>query len=311
MNNKKTVTIGIPAHNEEKNKAKLLDCILGQKKDLYRLERLIVACDGCTDNTAEIVKSYMERYDLVEIIDDGRRLGQAGRLNEFYKINTSDIFITFDADVVLGSDFVIDEIVKSFTRPNIGLVGGCGAPATPQNFLEKIAVAWVNAWDEARHGFNYGDTVHNHHGCVSAISGRITNKVEIPLNIIANDQFLYHMVKKLGYNFRFAKNAVVYYKVPDNFKDYFIQSVRFITIKDRIFEFFGNEIEKEYHIPSKIKHKALIKVFFKKPFSLIAGIFLQMIIRVVKNRFKEEYKNGVWKTAESSKWNQSYEIIKH
>ena len=49
----------------------------------------------------------------MEIIDDGRRLGQAGRLNEFYKINKSDIFITFDADVILGNGYVIDEIVKN------------------------------------------------------------------------------------------------------------------------------------------------------------------------------------------------------
>lgn len=311
MNNKKSITIGIPAHNEGKNIAQLLDSIIGQMRDLYRLEKLIIACDGCTDNTAEIARGYAKRFDIVEVIDDGRRLGQAERLNEFYKINKSDIFITFDADVILGNDQVIDEIVKKFNRPDVGLVGGCDTPAAPQNFLERAAVAWVNVWDETRHKFNYGDTVHNHHGCVSAISGRITNKVEIPVNIIANDQFLYLLIKKLGYNFRFAKNAVVYYKIPDNFKDYITQSVRFITIKDRIFEYFGDEAEKEYRIPSKIKLRALVKTFFKKPIYLVAGIFLQIIIRVAKYRFKEEYKNGVWKTAESSKYNQFYGTIKH
>ena len=201
----------------------------------------------------------------------------------------------------MGNDYVIDEIVKLFDNSKIGLVGGRDTPATPKNFLEKIAVVWVDVWDGARHEFNKGDTVHNHHGCVSAINGKIAKKIEIPLNIIADDHFLYYTVKNLGYDFRFAKDAVVYYKVPNNFKDYLAQSVRFLTIKDRIFEYFNPEIEKEYRIPLKIKIKSLVKVFFKKPFYLVAGAFLQIIVRVSKNTFKEEYKNGVWKTAESSK----------
>jgi len=301
MDNKKTITIGIPAHNEEKSICKLLDSILRQKRNFYNLEKLIIACDGCVDNTAKIAESYARKYAFVEIIDDGRRLGQAGRLNEFYKISQSDIFVTFDADAVLGGDTVIDEIVKLFNEDNVGLVGGCDKPAAPKNFLQKSAVAWVNVWDEARHEFRGGDTVHNHHGCVSAIRGDIAKGIETPSSVIANDQFLYYMIKKLGYDFRFAEQATVYYKVPSNFKDYFIQSVRFVTIKDRVFGYFGKEIEREYPIPLENKIRALVKIFFRKPFYLIAGIFLQVIIRISKNFFKEEYENGIWKTAESSK----------
>ena len=99
----------------------------------------------------------------------------------------------------------------------------------------------------------------------------------------------------------FSRNAVVYYKIPNNFKDYLAQSIRFLTIKSRLFEYFSPKIEKEYRIPLKIKIKSLVRVFLKKPFYLTAGVLLQIIVRLNKNSFKEEYENGVWKTAESSK----------
>src|SRR5258708_26629353 len=124
MKNKISITIGIPAYNEEDNIGKLLDSIISQKGSRYNIEKIIVACDGCTDKTAEIVEKYIDKHNNIYLINDGLRLGQAGRLNEFYKINKSDIFITFDADTVLGHRYVVNEIAECFEDKNVGLVGG-------------------------------------------------------------------------------------------------------------------------------------------------------------------------------------------
>jgi glycosyltransferase involved in cell wall biosynthesis len=59
MKNIKTLTIGISAHNEEKNISSLLESIFAQKQRNYVLENIYVVCDGCTDNTESVVRNYI------------------------------------------------------------------------------------------------------------------------------------------------------------------------------------------------------------------------------------------------------------
>ena len=53
---KPTLSIGIPAFNEEANIYFLLKDLLSQKMDQFNLERIIVNSDGSTDDTIEQVK---------------------------------------------------------------------------------------------------------------------------------------------------------------------------------------------------------------------------------------------------------------
>jgi glycosyltransferase involved in cell wall biosynthesis len=66
IDNKLTVTIGIPAYNEEKSISNLLDSIIEQTQKDYVLEKVIVACDGCTDKTSEVVSEYVKKYNFIE-----------------------------------------------------------------------------------------------------------------------------------------------------------------------------------------------------------------------------------------------------
>src|SRR3989344_8253027 len=120
MIKKPTVTIGIPAHNEEKNIAALLDSILKQRRQTYILESIIIATDGCTDGTVRVVKKYQKKNRLIKLVDDGKRLGLAGRLNLFVRLNKSDFIINFDADTVLGHERTVEEIVKGFEGKKVG-----------------------------------------------------------------------------------------------------------------------------------------------------------------------------------------------
>src|SRR3989344_306584 len=83
--NKKTVIVGIPAFNEEKNIGVLLESILLQKGNNFTIDKVIVVCDGSRDNTAEIVKLYSKKFNQISLKDDNKRKGKAARLNEFYK----------------------------------------------------------------------------------------------------------------------------------------------------------------------------------------------------------------------------------
>ena len=192
---RKSVTIGIPAHNEESNISNLLKSIISQKGDNFKLDKIIVACDDCKDNTVREVRILSRKKPIIKIIDDGKRYGKAERLNRFYRMNNSDIFIAFDADIKLGHNQVVSQLVSKFQDPEVGLVGGGDTPFSPSNFIEKIIVTGINLWYEARININGGDSVHNHQGCVSAMSRSLCQKAILPEDLIADDEYLYFEAK--------------------------------------------------------------------------------------------------------------------
>ena len=108
----KSVTIGIPAHNEAKNISLLLNSIVMQKQLSYKLDSVIVLCDGCTDNTSDIARKYEKQYKYISQLKDGKRIGKSPRLNQLFKLNQSDIVIIFDGDTVLANQMVVEKIVE-------------------------------------------------------------------------------------------------------------------------------------------------------------------------------------------------------
>lgn len=297
-----TATIGIPAHNEERNIKTLLSSILTQKvSKKFALNHIIVACDGCTDKTASIVKKMHKLDRRIEVINDGKRLGQIGRLNNFYKIVNDDIFITFDADTRLGTNYVVDSLLREFEDSQVALVGGNDTPDHPKTLIAKIGNVWVSSWYEMRHKLNGGDTVHNHKGCVSAGRASFLKSIKMPVKVYSNDDFLYFSCKLAGYKFKFAKDAIVYYKIPTSFHEYMTQTTRFLGLKDRIAEHFGDWVYADYAVPKSDKIRGLIITFLRHPILLSLAVCLQLFQRFAKKYYTENYVGVSWKIIGSSK----------
>jgi len=299
--NKLTVTIGVPAHNEAKNISRLLDSIKQQRLDSCVLERVIIACDGCTDDTSQIAKNYSTSYSLVEVWDDGKRLGKIGRLNEFYqKINT-DVFIMFDGDSILSNNLVVDKLVRSFSNESVGLVGGLEKPLKPQGLVEKIAVTWTEVWLNTRKDLNGGQVVHNHAGCVSAINRKLYRDIIIPETVAAEDEFLFFACIKKGLEFRFAQDAVVNYRCPSSLNEYLMQSARFISSKDNIAEYFGHWVLPYYDVPVRNKLFGIVATFIRKPILTVMAVLLQIYLKFELRKYVEDYSKGIWTTIKTSK----------
>lgn len=94
--NKDTVSIIIPAHNEESVIGRTLDVLLQAHRPGFEI---IVVCNGCTDNTANIVS----RYDVVKLIDTSVA-SKTHALNKGDEIATGKCRVYMDADVVMTID---------------------------------------------------------------------------------------------------------------------------------------------------------------------------------------------------------------
>lgn len=294
-----TLSVGIPAYNEEKNILQLLESLTGQRGDAFVLEKIMVISDGSTDGTRRLVKNYAAANPLVSFAADGERKGQAARLNELYRNNSSDILVTLDADCRLKDEWVLEELARPFLEKGVGLVGGNDQPNKPENFFERITVVSINLWYETRRTINNGASVYNHHGCVSALSKELCQKIKIPAGVAAADTFLFFRALELGFAFRYAAHAVVYYHAPNNWKDYAAQTMRFWKSKQQISGIFGPWIDKLRVVPPANKFRALFKVFFSEP----AFLPLALLLRLRLKFFRPQSPNpdAVWARINSTK----------
>ena len=99
-------TVIIPAHNEATVIAQCLDSIAGQES----VERIIVACNACTDNTAKIVKLY-EKVHCLELV----MASKTNAINEAEKYISSYPVFYIDADTCLGPG-AIQEVTRVMTN---------------------------------------------------------------------------------------------------------------------------------------------------------------------------------------------------
>lgn len=93
-------TVIVPAHNEATVIRRCLDSI----KDQAGLDTLIVACNGCTDKTAEIVRNEYPQAICLDI----NKPSKVNALNEAEKHITSWPVFYIDADTRLSPNAVAD-----------------------------------------------------------------------------------------------------------------------------------------------------------------------------------------------------------
>ena len=119
-----TVTVLIPAHNEEKViKDKIENCFsLDYPAD--KLE-VVVTSDFSTDRTNEIVEEYIKEHPdrKVRLYITQKRMGKTNAQNEAQKTINSEILFMTDANSYLAENS-IREIVCCFTSPKIVYVAG-------------------------------------------------------------------------------------------------------------------------------------------------------------------------------------------
>ncbi|OGM20502.1 hypothetical protein A2714_03880 [Candidatus Woesebacteria bacterium RIFCSPHIGHO2_01_FULL_38_9] len=300
MNNKPTITIGIPAYNEEQNIANMLDSVLAQKGS-FKLEKIIVACDGCLDKTPDIVRKFQMQNKNIILLEGKRREGKLYRLNQIYKRSKSDILLTFDGDILLSNETVIEKMISKLTEDkNVILVVAHQVPVKPTNFKETIFYTAYKIWEETRVHVNEGDHIHNLQGAAVAMRAKLAKKLRYPKTLTTDQGYLYLFAKKYG-KFKYAYQAIIFYRVVKTLKDFRRLSQRTLhQDQQTAAKHFGKEALNEYKIPVHNKLKALIINFVKSPLFTSLAILVNLYVRLfpLNNNGKPENK---WKIVTTTK----------
>lgn len=115
-----SVSLIIPAHNEEKFIAEKLENSLAVDYPPHKLE-IVVASDGSTDGTTAIVKRYAARGVRLVTLDSND--GKSAAQNVAVSYATGDILIFSDANVAFGPD-TVQKLVGNFADERVGCAVG-------------------------------------------------------------------------------------------------------------------------------------------------------------------------------------------
>ena len=123
VNNEKSISIIITAHNEEKIIQQKLENVISLDYPKEKVE-IIVTSDNSTDKTNEIVEKFIKNHptENIKLYKVKKRMGKTNAQNEAVKIAQNDILVMTDANAIIKND-AIRELVKSFSG-NISYVTG-------------------------------------------------------------------------------------------------------------------------------------------------------------------------------------------
>lgn len=296
---KPTVTIAIPAHNEQANIRSLLKSLLSQRTSHFLLRRILVICDGCTDSTARQARSVKDPRIVIQ--DDGRRLGKNARLNEIFSHFKGDILVVCDADILLSNSTVIDSLVSPFTKyPRLGISCGYHTPLLPHNLIQKIAYFGFQIWDSARKLKGSSAVRYYCEGALRAFSKPLTTRLRFPENTpLDEDSYSFYAAVSQGFLVKIAFPAEIHFKLPQTLADYSSQLKRYLSAPMILSAHFKPQLLKKYEvITPATKLFALILTGLRHP--LIGSLYLpvQFVIKVQMLFYTPPV---IWTTSPSTK----------
>lgn len=293
------ISVGICAYNEEKNIKKIVKDVLSQHQSGWELAELLAYCDGCTDNTVEILKSINNK--LITIAVGEKRKGKTYHLGQMFDKFSGDILVMFDADISLKNRNVVTNLINPFlSNSNVMLTGGNSQPFLPKSFFEKAVYTTFSVFYKSRKYINYGDNVFGATGSILAIRKKMAREIKLP-KVINEDAFIYLYCLSKGFKFECVEDAVVFYKLPKNIGDYIRQVFRSDprAVTRELKSYFGNLTDKEFHRPFKFYLKSILETFVENPLGVIFIVLINMLcktfIPIVSKNYKLE-----WFTARST-----------
>lgn len=299
MIKKPTVTIGIPAYNEEANIGLLLNDLLSQNHSSYQLDRLIVYSDGSSDKTNQIVKDTKSKK--IVLICQKKRKGIASGINSIFAKAKSDIVVLLNADIRITDKNFIKKIINPIKKNEADLTSCPLKETEPETLVEKILFASMRYKTYIFETYKKGDNLYTCHGPTRAFSQRLYKHIYIKESA-AEDMYSYLFCVSRGYKYSFVKNTFIYYKLPDNMKDHESQSVRFALAKDKLSRYFDRRFyDEELKLPLTLHLKALLKTFLKYPLYTPLYVALLGLIMFKAHFLASKTLVDKWRIAESSK----------
>lgn len=209
-------SVGITAHNEEKNIGKLLDAMSHQKLSQVAIMEIIVVASGCTDRTVEIIREHASQDARIKLFVQENREGKTSAINVFLQNAREDICVLESGDTLPREDS-IENLVKLFENPSVGMTG---AQKVPVNVPEHIVGYMSHLRLQMEHQLcleipRTGELI--------AFRKVFTH---LPPDVAMDEAFVEAIVIKRGLEVHYAPDALVYNMGPETLSEFVMQRRR-------------------------------------------------------------------------------------
>ncbi len=262
------VSIIVPGKNEGKHIYKLAKSLQNQT---YRNFELIVIDDGSDDETEKICNTLSKNGFIDLFIRNYVRGGKASGANLAFRYSKGDIVVHLDADCSYSNDAIEKILVPFYFEPNIGAVGG---NVQVRNESESLATSLQSI--EYQNVIGSGRVVTSELGIYRIVSGAFGAFRRDILDRLGGwdigpglDGDITVKIRKLGYQVRFAPDALCVTSVPNTFRKLAKQRRRW----DKSLIRFRVRKHKDVFVPNKAFQIPLFLSFVENvTFNLILNV---------------------------------------
>jgi len=218
-----SLSIIVPAYNEEKSIAKTLIALL--KLEYFGKKEIIVVNDGSKDDTLKIARGFAKKNKEIIVLDK-KNSGKADSLNYTIKRAKGELMAVVDADSYPEKDALL-KMVGFFEEKNVAAVTSRVLVKNKDNWLEKYQVADYSIIAWTRKLLDFVNSVYVTNGPLSIYRKKVIEKVGgfDSKNLTEDIEITWNLLSK-GYQTRMAYSAVVYTSVPANLNGWIKQRVR-------------------------------------------------------------------------------------
>ena len=230
MKHQPTVSVLIPAHNEERVIGRILQRMTELTYPKDRLQ-IVVIDDASTDGTGEVIDKFVEKYKSVRVVhrpqEDGGR-GKSAALNEGLKYATGEIVYCFDADYYPQRD-ILEKLTTYFDDLEIGAVQGRVTVLNePKTLVTRlVALERIGGYRVDQKARDALQLIPQFGGTVGGFRRHLIESLGgWDPNMLAEDTDLTFRAYLAGYKIRYVNEAECYEEAVEDWRSYWHQRCR-------------------------------------------------------------------------------------
>ena len=209
--------VGVMAYNEEANISQALVCLCSQQTRSARLSSITVVASGCTDRTAQLVRSAASGDPRIRLLELPVREGKAAAVRAFLaSLSGEDVVVLAGADT-RPRPGALEALLRPFADAAVGMTGGRPIPLNPRCGLANTSVHAL--W-------------RLHHE-VSLLQPKMGELVafrnilpDFPTNTAVDEATVEQTMSRAGYRIVYVPEAEVEMRGPDTLREFFRQRRR-------------------------------------------------------------------------------------
>lgn len=232
------ISVIMPAYNEAYIIKRTLDAIEVAARAYAGAVNVVVADDGSTDGTRDIVQACFASFQKANgMLVPCPHRGKAATLNAALRAATTEIVVRIDADVVV-SDRVFVPLPAWFANPEVGMVGALDLP-------HPDLKAWYSYGRlfECLRAFAFERIAQMHVNGIVCVPGTFTAfRRSAALSVDGfvegmngEDADLTIQVARLGYRVVLDTDIVIYEDVPQTWQEFRKQRIRWLRGGTQVF----------------------------------------------------------------------------